>query len=126
MSMKAHCDKCDKLIEEYGASWIEIDKAIYHIAISNGRNESLLCKFCRTNILIAHIDILKESIGEIKMKVDLEVETYQVCKQWRSIEDIEEYLKVLEEQKKTLEFRFSGARKALREAIDKLVEGKVK
>ena len=73
--MRPHCDRCDKLCDDY-PSWLEdhrqaVDSddvgvaAIWHIVIHAGGQvpceEKMFCRACRIAILEAYVNSLKET-----------------------------------------------------------------
>ena len=70
--MRPHCDRCDKLCDEY-PSWVEdtvtkpedTTHPLWHINIDAGgdtryRGEKMFCRACRIAVLEAHVKGLKE------------------------------------------------------------------
>lgn len=58
--MKPHCDRCEKLIDNY-PSWCEEEKKIWHIYINvnHDGDAQQFCKECMIHILTTYLEVLK-------------------------------------------------------------------
>lgn len=59
--MKAHCDRCEELLDDHYQGWVEISSKIFHFHIeTNHRNkEGEFCLKCLILILEAYLSELK-------------------------------------------------------------------